>query len=154
MGIYDSNENLAVASLSGLSHLAHLLGTATTMSHFQSLGAQMDSRGFLTTSTLPPSDTNNKSSTAPTSYTLAVTPTKKPLIYSPSKRPWRCTHATLFPDAAPKANRQARDAPPETTVNGGPRRLCDMAVLSSKYVPTAAKPALKPGAICPPMIKK
>lgn len=154
MGVYDANENLAVASLSGLSHLAHLLGIATTMSHFHSLGAQMESRGYLTVASLPQSDTNMNSSMTPNFHTLAVAPTKKPLIYNSGKRPWRRTQATLFPDAAPKAYRQARDAPSETTMNGKGRRLCEMAILSANYVPTAVVPVKNPGATCPPVVKK
>ncbi|VDM21505.1 unnamed protein product [Hydatigera taeniaeformis] len=144
MGVYDVNEHLAVASLSCLAHLAQLLGVTCTMGHFQSLGSQMDSRGFLTTSPDPDSP--------PAYYNLMVAPTKRPITYNIAKRPWRRTQVTLYPDSAPKANRQARAASTETRNDTG-RRLCDMAVLSAKYVPATAS-IKKPGDICPPAAKR
>lgn len=144
MGVYDVNENLAVASLSSLAHLAHLLGIASTMSHFQSLGSQMESRGFLTTSLDPESSSAY--------YTLTLAPTKRPIAYCIAKRPWRRTRVTFYPDSSPKANRQARETSAETRNDTG-RRLCEMAVLSAKYVPTTA-PVKKPGDICPPVVIK
>ncbi|CDS37541.1 protein associating with the carboxyl terminal [Echinococcus multilocularis] len=144
MGVYDVNEDLAVASLSGLAHLAHLLGITCTMGHFQSLGSQLENQGFLTT-TLDPE-------TSSAYHKLMVAPTKKPIAYCITKRPWRRTCVTFYPDSSPKANRQAREASTETR-NDTERRLCDMAVLSAKYVPTAV-PVRKSGDVCPPIARK
>ncbi|EUB63981.1 Protein-associating with the domain of ezrin [Echinococcus granulosus] len=134
MGVYDVNEDLAVASLSGLAHLAHLLGITCTMGHFQSLGSQLENRGFLTTSLDP--------ETSSAYHKLMVAPTKKPIAYCIAKRPWRRTRVTFYPDSSPKANRQAREASTETR-NDTERRLCDMAVLSAKYVPTGVPAPIK-----------
>ncbi|KAM7532766.1 hypothetical protein Aperf_G00000129609 [Anoplocephala perfoliata] len=151
MGVYDTNEDLAAASLSCLAHLAHLLGTALVMSHFGSLGAQMESRGFLA-----PAPLSNSDKTALSTYTtLAINPTKKPLVYAASKRPWRLARATFFPDSAPKADRQAREPPVEIT-NGTEgaktNRLADMAMLSANYVPMAAPVKRVPNG--PSIVKK
>ncbi|VDK37220.1 unnamed protein product [Taenia asiatica] len=144
MGVYDVNESLAVASLSSLAHLAHLLGITCTMGHFQCLGSQMENHGFLTTSLDP------ESSSA--CYTLTVVPTKRPIAYCIAKRPWRRTRVTFYPDSSPKANRQARETSTEThNATGG--RLCEMAVLSANYVPTTV-PVKRPGDICPPVVRK
>ncbi|KAL5107611.1 Protein-associating with the carboxyl-terminal domain of ezrin [Taenia crassiceps] len=144
MGVYDVNENLAAASLSSLAHLAHLLGITYTMGHFQSLGSQMESRGYLTTSLDPDS---------PSAYcTLTLAPTKRPIAYCIAKRPWRRTRVTFYPDSSPKANRQARESSTETRNEPG-RRLCEMAVLSANYVPTTAQ-AENSGDICPPAVRK
>lgn len=154
MGVYDNNEDLSAASLSGLGHLAHLLGTSLVMSHFLSLGAQMESRSFLTPAQLSDFDKTHLSLYT----TLATAPTKKPLVYTPSKRPWRCTRATFFPDSAPKSNRQAREPPAEKPIENGSStgkggRLADLAVLSANYVPMAA-PIKRAPNIGPPIVKK
>ncbi|KAL5967024.1 Protein-associating with the carboxyl-terminal domain of ezrin [Taenia solium] len=144
MGVYDVNESLAVASLSSLAHLAHLLGITCTMGHFQCLGSQMENHGFLTTSLDPESSSAY--------YTLTVVPTKRPIAYCIAKRPWRRTRVTFYPDSSPKANRQARETSTETHNDRG-GRLCEMAVLSSNYVPTTV-PVKRPGDICPPVVRK
>ncbi|KAM3172155.1 hypothetical protein ACTXT7_015140 [Hymenolepis weldensis] len=153
MGIYDSNEDLAAASLSGLAHLAHLLGTGLVMSHFQSLGVQMESRSFLTPT--PLSDVDKAS--LPLYTTLTTAPAKKPLVYTASKRPWRRTRISFFPDSAPKANRQAREPPAETPIGNGSTgktsRLADMAMLSANYVPMPA-PVKRIPNVGPPIVKK
>lgn len=152
MGVYDSNEDLAAASLSGLAHLAHLLGTTLVLSHFESLGAQMQSRGFL----VPAPISNSGKATLSTYTTLAVTPTKKPLVYAASKHPWRWTRTTFFPDSAPKANRQAREPPaevPNGTGGAKTNRLADKAVLSANYVPMAV-PVKRIPNVGPPIVKK
>lgn len=153
MGIYDSNEDLAAASLSGLAHLAHLLGTGLVMSHFQSLGAQMESRSFLTPT--PFSDVDKAS--LPLYTTLTTAPAKKPLVYTASKRPWRRTRTSFFPDSAPKANRQAREPPAETPIGNGSTgktsKLADMAMLSANYVPMPA-PVKRVPNVGPPIVKK
>ncbi|VDD77326.1 unnamed protein product [Mesocestoides corti] len=128
LSIYDANDNLAAASLSSLAHLSHLLGTGCTMSHFSSLGGQLESRGFLTPSRTAYSTVYNP---------LTVVPNKKSISYWAGKRPWKCFANTLFPDASPKANRQAREQPfdAEKPKNCGGRKLREVAVLSAMYVP-------------------
>ncbi|VDO04133.1 unnamed protein product [Rodentolepis nana] len=153
MSVYDANEDLAAASLSGVAHLAHLLGTGLVMSHFQSLGAQMESLSFLTPT--PLSDVDKASLRLNT--TLTTAPTKKPLVYTASKKPWRRTRTSFFPDSAPKSNRQVREPPAETPIRNGSAnktsKLADLAVLSPNYVPLAA-PVKRVPSVGPPVVQK
>lgn len=138
LGVYDSNQVLSIASLSALVHLASLLGTALPMSHLMSLGGQLESRGFLVSSTPLPQS-------ASVYNTLTVAPAKKAVTYWAGKHPWKRLTTAIFPDTAPKANRQAREQLPGDSAvpvssGGGARKLCEVAALSATYKPPPPPP--------------